>query len=421
MVQHLMKKTNVLFLMAILLLFTAGIFSPLQVEARIGFLRLTQDWDWDDDWDEDWRGSRAGPDLRYNRVQGVFLGVHVKKDYFRRRDPSGPFLYGSTGYSFKAKEIEYRIGLEKGFFEDYRLAFGGEYHRLIETPDRWIISNTENSLAAFFLNEDFHDFYFCEGWSGYVTQNLTDDVLISVGYHYDELDSLAKNTDWSLFGGKKKFDDNPAMVSGEMRSIIGRLVVDTRNRRSRATRGWYLELEGEHAGNGLNGDFKFDRVLIDIRRYQPLWIGEGIDFRVRVGTSHGVLPWHRSYHLGGISTLRGFPYKAFPNGRLNPGGNRMVLAQVEYRMGSQDLPDEIGLGLFEYFNFILFFDIGWVGTASPDAGLFGGFDDLCWSNLKNDVGIALANRSGSFRLQLARRTDTGHKPFVFSFRINRPF
>ena len=161
---------------------------------------------------------------------------------------------------------------------------------------------------------------------------------------------------------------------------------------------------------------------MDVRRYQPLGFGEGLDFRLRVGTVSGnSIPWHKSFHLGGLSSLRGFPYKAFPAGPMNPGGNRMLLAQLEYRMGTQDLPDELDWGLLEHFNLIIFADAGWVGIADHEADLFGGFDSMTWSKIKTDVGIALANRSGNVRIQIARRTDTNEKPYVFSFRINRPF
>ena len=211
------------------------------------------------------------------------------------------------------------------------------------------------------------------------------------------------------------------MDAGELQTVVGRFVFDTRNSERRTTRGWYIQLEAEHAGDGLGGNFTFDRLLADIRRYQPLGFGEGIDLRIRVGTAHGQLPWQRTFHLGGISTLRGFPYKTYPDGRQNPGGNRMVLAQVEYRMGESEIPDALGLWIINFFNFILFFDAGWVMDVGPDVGLFQGFDDLTWSSLKTDVGIALSNRSGNVRFEVARRLDTGHKPFTFVFRINRSF
>ena len=82
---------------------------------------------------------------------------------------------------------------------------------------------------------------------------------------------------------------------------------------------------------------------------------------------------------------------------------------------------KFGLGISPQFNVILFVDAGWVGYADPDQSIFKGFKNLTWSNLKSDVGIAFSNQSGSVRLEIARRTDTGYKPFTFLFRISRSF
>ncbi len=411
MKREVVKQILFLVFFALMLVLVMGIIIYTNVRA--------QGWGWEEDFG---RGKRSSFDVRYNRVEGLYTGVRIGKEYWRQRHPSRPFLYGFSGYSFSAKEFQYQAGIEKGFlFGEYRLAFGGESHRMVDTPDRWIIPDGENSLAAFLLKEDFQDFFLREGSSGYIVQSFTRVFSMSMAYHYDVFDSLEKNTNWSFFGGKKHFRENPAMSSGVIRSEVVRLVVDSRNSVKKTTKGWYIQIEGEHAGNELKGDFNFDRLLADVRRYQPLGFGTGVDFRIRVGTSHGRLPWQRSYHLGGLSTLRAFPYKAFPHGFMKPGGNRMVLAQLEYRMGSQDLPDELAMGILDHFNLILFADVGWVGNAGIGHGFFEGFEGLSLSNMKSDVGIALANRSGSMRFQIARRTDTGKKPFVFSFRISRPF
>ncbi len=380
--------------------------------------------DWDEEWDDVWDeggGNRISAHVRYNRVEGLYLGARMKTDYWIYNRPNRPFLYGLAGYALNAKKFEYQIGLEMDFFDENRLTVGGEYHYLIDTPDRWVIADTENSLAAFFLKEDFHDFFMKEGGSGYISQNLDEAFTLSAGFYYNQYDSLKKNTNWSLFGGKKEFSENPTMHVGEIRSLLGRFTVDTRNSDELPTRGWYVQIEYEHAGDGMKSDFRFDRFVADIRRYQSLGYSDGFDFRLRVGSSKGSLPWQKSYHLGGLSTLRGFPYKAFPAGRMNPGGNRMILAQLEYRMGNQDLPEEIGLWLLEQFNVILFVDAGWVGYADPNQSIFKGFKHLTWSDFKSDVGIAFSNQSGSVRLEIARRTDTGYKPFTFLFRISRSF
>jgi len=411
------KQLGFLIFIVLVIVLLLGVFLAVNARAQDSFLDRVQEWDWEEDWGE----RRSTFDVRYNRVEGLYLGLRLKKDYWRFKRTSAPALYGKIGYSLKAKEVQGQIGLEKGFFNDYRLALGGEFHRIIDTPDRWIVSDWENTFAAFLMKEDFQDFYMCEGASGYISQNITCAVTLSAEYHYDKLDSLNKNTDWSLFGGKKRFRENPAMSVGEMHSLVARIIIDSRNSRKRTTRGWYIQLEGEHAGGGLDGDFEFDRLLIDMRRYQPLGFGEGLDFRIRMGTSRGSIPWHKSFHLGGLSTLRGFPYKAFPGGPMMYGGNRMLLAQIEYRMGSQDLPDELDWGILEHFNLIIFVDAGWVGYAGSGLAVFKGFKGLSWFSLKSDVGIALANRSGSIRVQIARRLDTGYKPYVLSFRLSRPF
>jgi outer membrane protein assembly factor BamA len=384
-------------------------------------------YDSEDDSDEDFPGSRLHrqdrwePEVRYNRVEGLYLGMKLNKDGGRRRYASRPKVYGFFGNAFATKRLQYQIGLEKGFFEEFRLALGGEYHERITTPDLWIMPEEENSLAAFLIKEDFHDYYFTKGKSGYITQNFTSALKLTAAYQSEDLRHENRNARWSLFGGHKVFRENPFMNEGRLNAVTGRIVIDTRNSVKRTTRGWYIQIEGERAGDGFGGDFKYDRFLADVRRFQPLGFGEGVDLRIRVGSAYGNIPWEKSYHLGGVSTLRGFPYKAFPNGWENPGGNRMVLAQLEYRLGRDELPDMMDLGILNNFNLILFTDAGWAAAVDTTYGATEGFDVLTVRKLKHDVGIALANRAGNVRLEVARRTDTGDKPYSFWFRISRPF
>jgi outer membrane protein assembly factor BamA len=367
------------------------------------------------------RRDRWEPEVRYNRVEGVYLGMKLNKDGGRRWRSNRPTRYGFVGNAFAAGELQYQVGLEKGFFDEFRLGFGGEYHRRITTPDLWIMPAEENSAAAFLIKEDFHDFYFTEGWSGSVSQNFTPALKISAAYQTDKYRAEDRHARWSLFGGKKVFRENPLMDEGMNNAVSGRLVIDTRNSVRRTSRGWYIQIEGERAGDAFGGDFEYDRYVADLRRFQPLGFGEGVDLRIRVGTGQGRMPWQKAYYLGGPSTLRGFRYKAFPNGWEQPGANRMVLAQLEYRLGRDELPDMMDMGILDNFNLILFTDAGWTASVDSTLGPTEGFDDLSIGRLKNDVGIALANHDGNVRFEVARRTDTSDKPYTFWFRISRPF
>ena len=93
--------------LAFFLLMAVVLFSNAHAQDYFGFL---PDRDWDD-WD---RSDRIRFDVRYNRVQGVYLGTQLNEDYYRYRYPQRAFLYGSLGYGFKSKKLEYQVGLEKG-------------------------------------------------------------------------------------------------------------------------------------------------------------------------------------------------------------------------------------------------------------------------------------------------------------------
>ncbi|MCK5146961.1 BamA/TamA family outer membrane protein [bacterium] len=415
------RQASIVIVMAFIFFFILGALVVTNVQAQSHTFKRTQDWDWD--WDDDWdrHPDKIYPEYRYNRVEGLFLGMKVDADYWRYRRPSSPFVFGSAGYAFAAKELEYQIGIEQGFMERSRFAIGAEYHRQIDSPDRWIIGDEENSLAALLIKEDFMDFYLKEGGSIYISQALGRDLKLKAFYSYDRLDSLDRYASWSLFGKDKKFRPNPAMDAGDIRTIGGNITFDTRNNTKRTTRGWFATASYEKADPSMGGIFGFERLETDIRRFQSLGFDQGLDIRIRVGTATGHMPWQKSYQLGGISTVRAFRYKSLSGGPLKRGGNRMILAQIEYRLGEGYWPEDLDLGLFDLFNFIVFADAGWVGFVDENLGLFEGFKGLKMNDFKSDIGIALANASGSVRIEVARRTDTNHRPFRFYFRINRPF
>ena len=49
------------------------------------------------------------------------------------------------------------------------------------------------------------------------------------------------------------------------------------------------------------------------------------------------------------------------------------------------------------------------------------FDDLTWSRLKTNVGIALASHDDDFRINFAKRTDRSGSDIVITFRISQEF
>lgn len=342
----------------------------------------------------------------YNRVDGLFLGVGQNKEYFwSGAEDFSP--YGFVGYAFALHRWRYQLGLDKWFGNENRFEVGVEGHSLTASKDYWIIGPKENSLYAVLAKEDFMDYFSRDGMSVHIAQYYHMNSRIVVSFDLDKYDSLAKMTNWSIFGGKKQFRLNPPVQPGWMRSIV----VDIQHRDYRGdTRrtGWMADLRGEET---ISGAFDFKMITAQVVRYQPLFRGMQLNMRLRLGTSGGLLPLQRNYQIGGFNTLNAFPYKEFT-------GNRLVLFNGELLLNPE---------LFKRSNFfplntvtlILFGDVGEVQDAGQ-AGLTDGWNLVTLSQLKSDYGIGLGSGSGSFRIFLAWRTDISASP-TFGVRIARPF
>ncbi len=356
--------------------------------------------------------------VSYDRVDGLSLGLrlpHIWHPASRNRFQ----LLGKLGYSFSSKRTQYRVGLERRqLFGSSLVAVGAELHHLVDTRDRWIISDTENSLAAFVLREDFRDYYLDDGYSIFLRSLLSSSLSMRLSYQYSGIENVENKTNWSLFGGDKQFPPNPAALplqfaDGEQMSLRSyglTMSYDSRDDDENPERGFLVNVQGQRSGYGLSSDFDFQRFILDIRRYQPLSWEESLSFRLRAATSTGTLPPVYRFDLGGISTLRGYPFKAF-------SGNRMLLVNLEYHM----LPFGQN-GLFgESFGLILFVDTGTAWTEEQPSQIDDGWRQLNGSDLKTNVGIALADRENTFRLNFAKATDQGADDVVITFRIRRPF
>ncbi|HHL73310.1 MAG TPA: hypothetical protein ENJ29_12450 [Bacteroidetes bacterium] len=350
-------------------------------------------------------------DLHYNRVDGLFVAAKVPPAYGYRNKTLNMDLNGFFGYGFAAKRWQYRGNLEFWLLGNASLVAGATLYDFTDTYDAWLIDEEENTLAAGLLREDFQDYFRRQGSGIYLTVKPLSSLQMKGGYYEDSYFSLDKNTDWSLFGGKKRFRENPRIQEGEARSWRAALELDTRDSDVSPFRGWFIRAETEWNTPQSAGWFDYDRFLLDVRHYIPVGLSENLDFRLRAGTSRGEVPVQSLFYLGGISSLRGYGYKEF-------AGNRMVLANIEYRLNSGKRLRDVFLA--DEFNLILFYDAGlaWFSGAE-NAGA--GFDSLTWSSLKTDVGIALSDSEGRVRLNLARRLDGSSKDIVVTFRINRAF
>ena len=354
--------------------------------------------------------TEARPEIHYNRVDGLFvqLGVDTKL-----RSPSKLRLFAWCGYAFKGEAWRYEIGLEKWLdLGPNRLEVGVRNYDLTFTEDEWLMSTYENSAAAFFFREDFRDYYRRTGTSFHLTNTLYRQLSLGITYLLDDHESLQRTTNWSVFGGDKKFRENPEADEGALRSVAVRMGYDTRDDFMEPTSGFLIEASFEKAGDAIGGKYDFRRFLLDFRRYVRLSAFENIDLRLRLGTGSGNLPVQRAFDLGGIGSLRGYKFKELRD------FDRMILGNVEYRIQFGRLAPDV----MEDYQIIPFYDFGLAWSSNDKGSLSAGFDQLKWDGIKTSVGIGISiGASDGLRVNLARRLDDRDRAMVVTARIKRIF
>lgn len=376
--------------------------------------------------DESWTASPFF--VRYNRVEGLFLGLgSAKKYYWNGERDFGAF--GSVGYGFLSHRWRGNLGITRQFAfaapsSRWLLEIGLEGYSLTDTRDPWIIGQAENTAAAFFLREDYRDYFQREGFAPHIAlYHRTSDVVAEakVAFHADRYANIDNNASWALFGGKRVFRQNPAIVEGRMRSVVADVGVSSVWRDSKVPHGWTAYAMAEFSDPGvMGGEFDFQKYVIDVRRYQPVGKYDRFNARLRAGTSHGVLPGQKTYQLGGLGTVPAFGFASMPGDSI--GANRMLLMNAEYLV-SGDILHDLSFwpsGLLRHINFVLLADAGFSRTVSSSVSPLSGFEGIHWSDFRSDVGIGLANVSGSVRAALVWRTDRS-EPARFIVRLSRPF
>lgn len=368
------------------------------------------------DWERDWPYQttalyRPIPALRYNRVEGFVLGFGLAPLDWYDRDRTR--LYGQLGYAFGLEDWRYEVGFEArpGGREVRETSFklGAAYRRNTVTDDLWKLSWSENSLASFFFENDFFEYYQTEGWTVYGVQRLSRYGQVSVGYRNEEHRALERVTHWSLFDGDG-FRDNLGAIEGRLSSVVvaleGGRVRDFREQ----PRGAAIRLEAEFA-DGFGGDFAFNRYVGDARLYLPVTPISTLSLRLRGGTATGTLPLQKQFTLGGQGSVRAYPQNLFL-------GTRMLLANAEYAIGDVPVIDYDGDDFDADISLLVygFADAGWTNSRFGDEAF--DLDDVLPSA---GFGVGLGGRA--LRVELAwplRDVGFGQEPSLW-LRLNPAF
>ncbi len=258
-----------------------------------------------------WRYNSA---IHYNRVQGLVIGISSSIDREQSNVIIGKdeFSFGAR-YAFSLKKWDFWLGVKKSIIPP--LYIGAEAHSKVTTPDLWKMQRWENSLLSFCMNTDVFDYYFSKGVSGGLGLEARPYGDIFIGYEFEQMTSLEKRTDWSLFYPHKPFRENPNVaVEGAYKwltisfsSIPGPIQINARLKRAIETPDSteMMSLIAQIRGN-LDSDFGV------------------LNFRLTAGQSN-TDRFPMGFRLGGIGTLPGYELNSIVTDRFG-------LMQVEYRV-----------------------------------------------------------------------------------------
>ena len=347
----------------------------------------------------EWR--QEGLVAQYNKVDGLYLGWRPRTHFH-----SAPRLlhYGELGFGLGGDHWRYQLGAEWLAVEQsqgpYAASLGMELHELTDTQDHWLLSTDENSIDAVLLRLDFRDYYRRTGFSAYAAQRLGSGLRLTARYTQDDFSGLENGVQWSLLGnlGRARFRANDAIDEGQFNSLQTELSWDSRHSRHSPRRGWFVNGLAERAGGPWGGDRRFQRYILDVRRYQPISQGSRLDVRLRAGQAIGSVPRQYYFDLGGFASLRGYRFKEL-------SGDRMLLFNAEYWLAGNQ---QHQLGPFKGVNVGFFIDAGsaWVDEEAD-------FD------LHTSGGLGL--HIEDFRLYIARPFQGQKREAKATLRFSRAF
>ncbi|MBE0643643.1 MAG: BamA/TamA family outer membrane protein [Bacteroidetes bacterium] len=364
--------------------------------------------------------------LRYNRVEGLYIGLTQPKRLYWH---SQPWLVStaSLGYGFTNHTWRYSLGLYLPlYFENQIVEIGAEGHSFTDSKDQWSFDRDENTFAALIAREDFLDYFERRGFTAsaawYYRGEADLNLRASIGYAHDTYANMNRATNWSIFGGDKVFRVNPLINDGNVNSIVFSAGLTTLANLDTRDHGWDAQVQYEKAGDFAAGDFSYSQLSLDLRRYQPLGEHLNINLRLRGGVSDGLLPQQRAFELGGPGTLPGYRYKEF-------AGSSIALVNAEFIIRSTIVGNARGWArnVLSNTNIIFFADAGSTNTVVPivardvtNGALPAAFGDDYMNNWKSDVGVAIGSADGGFRIGAAWRLDRSESPMLV-LRFSRPF
>jgi hypothetical protein len=349
-------------------------------------------------------GQGVVEDVSYQRVDGLVVNPAVTRINEIDEYDISVRLHGN--YGFSSGRFGGGLTIIKPILRPYLLNVKlSLFDRTMPNNFSTGVGNVENSLAAFFLHEDYRDYHRSKGINASLVFKLGQWFRLEGGIRKEDHASLGTPSIWSAKDGG--FPTNPLIDEGRLSSVFFNLGIGGRNSHIMGT----YERSGE---NVIGGDFEFERITAKLRGRLELGSHSGFDARLAAGSNfRGSLPAQKRFLLGGLGTVRGYAYQSL---MVRDPDDVSVPGQADIYGGEQSF-----LGNLEYYFTLIddlqmsvFYDAGMVWQdrhAEPDL-----------DQLKTSAGISFKfDTDEGPRIDLIQVLDDREDPYVVQFRLKRSF
>ena len=434
--------------------------------------------------DERWYRNRMAPkegsrsELRlvtaktYNRVEGLplLLGPRFFKDFFwgRLTADGMAVLRSADQFALNSETVGHMIRLELQLGGARGIRIAGRLNDVVAPVEEWQLSDAEVGVASFLLHRDYRDYFNGHGGSISATGFIGEHLDATISWTDERWAAPTARDPWSLFRNGQDWRPNPVLDEGHFRLIRFGVRFDSRNDVDDPWAGWYASADYEYGIGNITaygptsrairdinptGRNNYDRVMIDVRRYNRISAEGQLNLRLVAGgwLSGDDLPLQARYSLGGPGSLPGYDFRQVMPGtdyltcagtrpedtpgapRTPPGSpaqcERFALAQIEYR-------GEFGSGLFGLLDqqrrrfrlgwgrkaeWVVFADVGRGWLVGPNVADLqygsGSFPDL--RTFRADVGVGV--RLDDIGLYLGKSVTDPHTPINFFARLQPRF
>lgn len=268
----------------------------------------------------------------YNRVEGlpIAFGPRLETESSNplRLEALGVYRTES-GLSLDPVEMGYFVRADQfiGGFREFRV--GAQLYSVVDPIEAWQMTDLETGLSTFLFHRDQRDHFERTGWAltgGWQPRGLP--VVINVEGRWEDHDTRATGSPWSLFRNADPWRAQPLVAEGTIGSLITQVMFDTRSDDWNPASGWLILTRLE---NAFHIDLtrpsvvpfepesplsipeapnygRFVHGFIDARSYNRIDADARLNLRVVAGGSllGDPLPPQRQHALGGEGSLPGY-------------------------------------------------------------------------------------------------------------------